>query len=47
MDLKDSVCHRCFLRDTNKRKQPVTPFLMSAENDMDPGVVPGFLPELS
>jgi hypothetical protein len=36
MDLTDSVCHRCFLRDTNNRKQPVTPFLMSAENNMDP-----------
>jgi hypothetical protein len=47
MDLKDSVCHQCFLRDTDNRKQPVTPILMSAENNMDPGVVLSHLPELS
>jgi hypothetical protein len=47
MDLKAGVCHRCFLRDTDNRKQPVTPFLMSAENDMDPGTVPADLPELT
>jgi ATP-dependent DNA helicase PIF1 len=47
MDLKDSVCRRCFLQDTDNRKQPVTPFLMSADNHMDPGVVPSHLPELS
>ncbi|OBT60067.1 hypothetical protein VE03_10500, partial [Pseudogymnoascus sp. 23342-1-I1] len=39
MDLKDGVCHRCFLRDTDKRKRPVTPSLMSAANNMDPGTV--------
>ena len=44
MDLKDRVCHRCFLRDANNRKQP---FLMSAENQMDPGIVPNHLPELT
>jgi hypothetical protein len=47
MDLKEGICHRCFLRDTDSRKRPVTPFLMSAENNMDPGVVPSHLPELS
>src|SRR3981189_3355396 len=47
MDLKDGVCHRCFLRDTDGQKRPVTPFLMSVENNMDPGVVPSYLPELS
>jgi hypothetical protein len=47
MDLKGSICHRCFLRDTDNRKQPVTPFLMSAENHIDPGVVPSYLLELS
>jgi ATP-dependent DNA helicase PIF1 len=47
MDLKDGVCHRCFLRDTDNQKRPVTPFLMSAENDMDPGIVPADLPELT
>jgi len=47
MDLKDGVCHRCFLRDTDNQKRPVTPFLMSVENNMDPGVIPSHLPELS
>ena len=48
MDLTDrGVCHRCFLRDTDNRKRPVIPFLMSAENRMDPGTVPGHLPELT
>ena len=47
MDLKDSVCHRCFGRDTDNRKQPVTPFLMSADNQMDPGIVLSHLPELT
>ena len=43
MDLRETVCHRCFLRD--KRGQ--TPFLMSAENNMDPGELPAYLPELT
>jgi hypothetical protein len=47
MDLTDSVCHQCFLRDTDNRKRPVTPFLMSADNHMDPGVVPSHLLELT
>lgn len=47
MDLKDSICHRCLLRDSDNRKRPVTPFLMSADNHMDPGIVPSHLPELS
>lgn len=47
MDLKDGTCHRCFLRDTDNQKRPVTPFLMSAENDMDPGIVPADLPQLT
>jgi hypothetical protein len=48
MDLTDhSVCHQCFLQDTDNWKQPVTPFLISAENNMDPGTVPGHLPELT
>jgi ATP-dependent DNA helicase PIF1 len=47
MDLKEGVCHRCFLRDTDNRRQPVTPFLMSADNNMDPGIVPSHLPELT
>ena len=43
MNLKDGICHACFLRD--KRGQ--TPFLMSAENQMDPGVLPAHLPILT
>lgn len=43
MDLKDTVCHSCYLRD--KRGQ--TPFLMSADNEMDPGDVPVHLPVLT
>ena len=47
MGLKDEVCHRCFLRDTDAKKRPVTPFLMSVTNMMDPGPVPAHLPELT
>ena len=31
IDLKEDVCYRCYLRDTDKG-QPVTPFLMSVDN---------------
>jgi len=43
MDLKDTICHRCYLRDSRGR----LPFLMSAENEMDPGSVAANLPELT
>src|SRR5271155_2705757 len=43
MDLKNDVCHRCFNRDKGNK----TPFLMSADNEMDPGEVPAHLPELT
>ncbi|EXU94546.1 hypothetical protein X797_012383 [Metarhizium robertsii] len=43
MDLKDGVCHACFLRDKGDK----TPFLMSGENEMDPGELPAHLPELT
>jgi len=43
MDLKSDVCHRCFNRDKGKK----TPFLMSAENEMDLGDIPAYLPELT
>ena len=43
MDLKDGVCHRCFNRDKGNK----TPFLMSADNKMDPGEIPAYLPELT
>jgi hypothetical protein len=47
MALKDSVCYRCILRDRDSRGQLLTPHLMSAENNMDPGTVPSNLPELT
>jgi len=43
MDLKDTVCHRCYLRDKGNK----TPFLMSVENEMDPGEFPAYLPALT
>jgi hypothetical protein len=43
MDLKGQVCHACFLRD--KRNQSL--FLMSADNNMDPGELPAYLLELT
>jgi hypothetical protein len=33
IDLKQGVCHTCFLRDKGKQ----TPFLMSIENNIDLG----------
>jgi hypothetical protein len=41
MRLKEGFCHQCFNRD---KKGTATPFLMSAENEMDPGDLPGYLP---
>jgi hypothetical protein len=43
MDLKDTVCHSCYLRD----KGGQTPFLMSVDNEMDPGDVLAHLPTLT
>jgi hypothetical protein len=43
MGLRNSVCHRCSLRD----KKDKTLFLMSTENGIDPGDIPSHLPELS
>jgi hypothetical protein len=43
MDLKNEICHRCFNRDRGNK----TPFLMSAENEMDPGEIPAHLPKLT
>ena len=43
MDLKSDVCHRYFNRDKGNK----TPFLMSVENEMDPGELPAHLPELT
>lgn len=43
MGLKHATCRSCFLRD----KAGVTPFFMSADNDMDPGDLLNSLPELT
>ena len=43
MDLKGGICHACFLRDKGMK----THFLMSAENEMDPGDLLADLPELT
>ncbi|KIX08777.1 uncharacterized protein Z518_03434 [Rhinocladiella mackenziei CBS 650.93] len=43
MDLKNGICHACFLRDQGGK----TPFLMSAENGMDTGERPPHLPALT
>lgn len=43
MALKDTVCHRYYLRDPKDRRL----YLMSAENEIDPGTVADSLPELT
>jgi hypothetical protein len=43
MDLKDEVCHACFLQDKGNK----TPFLMSADNEMDLGELPAHLLKLT
>jgi hypothetical protein len=42
IDLKDEICHSCYLRDKGGK----TPFLMSAENEIDLGVILAHLLEL-
>lgn len=43
MALKDTVCHKCYLRDAKNG----SPYLMSADNEMDPGPVSDHLPQLT
>jgi hypothetical protein len=43
MGLKDSVYHNYSLRD----KKDQTLFLMSIDNNIDPGDIPSYLPKLS
>jgi hypothetical protein len=43
MGLRNKTCDACFLRDKGSQ----SPFLMSADNDMDPGEVPANLPALT
>ena len=51
MRLKDDICRRCYLRDTDPGtrgcKQVLSPFLMSVNNEMDPGDIPAHLPALT
>jgi hypothetical protein len=47
MALKEGICYYYFLRDTDNQKRSVTPFLISIENNIDPGIVPSYLLELS
>ena len=42
IDLKDEICYSCYLRDKGDK----TPFLMSAENKIDLGVILAYLLEL-
>ena len=44
MRLKDGVCDRC---NVSKDKRNKSPYIMSDDNEMDPGEVPGHLPKLS
>jgi hypothetical protein len=43
MGLRHETCDACFLRDKGSQ----SPFLMSADNEMDPGEVPAYLPALT
>ena len=43
MRLKNGVCHGCLLKD--KRMQ--IPYFFSADNEIDPGIVPAYLPALT
>ena len=51
MRLQAEICYNCRLRDaspkdTDRNTDRNTVFLMSQENNMDPGEVPAFLPQL-
>jgi hypothetical protein len=43
MKLKDGICYNCVLKD----KGGQTPHLFSAENNMDLGIIPAHLPDLT
>lgn len=47
MRFDDGICHSCTLRDSKAKMKDGQPFLMSADNNMDPGDCYGRLPELS
>jgi hypothetical protein len=43
MGLRNETCDACFLRDKGSQ----SPFLMSTDNEMDPGELPAHLLELT
>ncbi|PCD22018.1 hypothetical protein AU210_015820 [Fusarium oxysporum f. sp. radicis-cucumerinum] len=45
MGLKDGICKRCIAKDKNKKEDE--PWFFSAENQLDFGLVPAFLPQLT
>jgi len=51
MQLKDNICQRYYLRDTDTstlgRKRTLSPFLMSVDNEIDLRDVPTYLPVLT
>ncbi|KAJ6436330.1 ATP-dependent DNA helicase pfh1 [Purpureocillium lavendulum] len=45
MRLKDGICKRCIAKDKNKKEDE--PWFFSAENQLDFGSIPAFLPQLT
>ncbi|KJZ67997.1 hypothetical protein HIM_12613 [Hirsutella minnesotensis 3608] len=45
MGLKDDICKRCIAKDKNKKEDE--PWFFSAENQLDFGLIPAFLPQLT
>ena len=45
MGLKDGICKRCIAKDKNKKEDE--PWFFSAENQLDFGLIPAFLPQLT
>ncbi len=43
IDLKDRICHACFLRNKGNKSL----FLMSVENEIDLGMILAYLPKLT
>jgi len=43
MQLRDDICHSCLLKDKGRQ----TLYFFSADNEMDPGIVPAHLPALT
>ncbi|RKK07529.1 hypothetical protein BFJ65_g17734 [Fusarium oxysporum f. sp. cepae] len=45
MGLKEGICKRCIAKDKNKKEDD--PWFFSAENQLDFGLIPAFLPQLT